>query len=526
MTEQTDWRARYEELLKQHETELAAEAALGKVLTQTIVRLTLAASGLDPQLDPHLKDIRDAVRAGVTPSLEEHLTRMSDSLMHYSEESAASTKVMEHLCERLAERIPLSAQQGSELKRLLDSLLSQSGSMEEEEQERLVDLLYPASGSGGAGKKGLIGRLFKGSGAAESREEEQATNRILLNLLEQASWPGHWSGEIAEMKNRLAGQPMDKEWVEVLEDLLSLSARTYGEAKAEIKAAEDFLGELTQRLQDIEEHLRQAHTGRSELVEQGRKMSDTVSSQMGGLYSTVSEATDLAQLKLDVNRRLSEIRETLNNFIQEEQRWYQGAESTEQQLRERLSKLEDESKELRHRLLEAHHMALRDAVTELPNRLAYEERVAQEYARWKRFDEPLSMLVWDVDNFKAINDRYGHHAGDKALKVIARCLRKRLRETDFIARYGGEELVVLLVGAGVEDATRIANEMRLAVENGGLHANGKPVAVTVSGGLSLFEVGDAPAAVFERADKAMYAAKKAGKHQVVAGHREVTDSPV
>jgi diguanylate cyclase len=158
-------------------------------------------------------------------------------------------------------------------------------------------------------------------------------------------------------------------------------------------------------------------------------------------------------------------------------------------------------------------MALLDAVTGLPNRLAYEERMELELARWKRFDSPLTMLVWDVDDFKKINDRYGHQAGDKALRVIAQSLKARLRETDFIARFGGEEFVCLLCGAEGEEALSVAEEMRQSVESNGFHSQGKPVVVTISCGLTSFRKGDGVEQVFSRADKALYQAKRSGKNR-------------
>ena len=516
MTDQKDWKALYEELLQEHESQLATEADLGKLLTQTIIRLTLAASGLDSQLDPHLKGIRDAVRGGVSPSIKERLNSLSDSLMHFSEEVESDEQVINRFAAQLASRIRLSKQETREVARLMRALLSHSTELREEDLDRLAGLLRPGEGAQKSKKTSLLGRFFAAD-APVSGAAVNTTNAILLNLLDQASWPGHWGAEITQLKTRLSTKPADDEWVSVLEDLLDLSARSYGEAKAEIQEAEDFLGELTQRLQDIDEHLHNARDGRSEVTEQGRKLSADVTSQVGGLYTTVTSATDLNQLKLDVSKRLNTIQQTMDAFLQEEQQWFDAADTKEAQLRERLQMLEKESQDLRYRLLEAHHLALRDAVTELPNRLAYDERVEQEYARWKRFAEPLSMLVWDVDDFKSINDRFGHRAGDKALHIIAKCLKQRLRETDFIARYGGEEFVTLLCGAGEEQALQVAEQMREGVTQSGFHSGGKAVNITISCGLSHFTAGDSVETVFKRADKALYQAKRNGKNRCVVG---------
>jgi diguanylate cyclase len=285
----------------------------------------------------------------------------------------------------------------------------------------------------------------------------------------------------------------------------------------EIKEAEDFLEELTQRLQDLGIHLQTAHEGRNQIVEHGRSLSEKVTGHVGDLGESVQAATDLQQLKTAVRERLSLIQNNIDDYLKEEEAWHKKTIESEKELKDRLTKLEKESRELRSRMVEAHHMALVDAVTGLPNRLAYEERVEQEYARWKRFNEPVCMLVWDIDDFKSINDRFGHQAGDKALRVIAKSLQTRLRVTDFIARYGGEEFVCLLCGTVGDEALKVADEMRRSVETNGFHSGGKPVPVTISCGIAPF-AGDASIdTVFSRADKALYKAKKAGKNRCELG---------
>ena len=138
-------------------------------------------------------------------------------------------------------------------------------------------------------------------------------------------------------------------------------------------------------------------------------------------------------------------------------------------MRSELHQLEQETFDLRRQVAQTYHEAMRDSLTGLPNRRAFDERISQEYARWKRFRETLALLVLDVDDFKRVNDTFGHKSGDKALAMIAKLLGERVRETDFIARYGGEEFVVLLTGADRADALRIAEAMRLAVELSLIH---------------------------------------------------------
>jgi diguanylate cyclase len=238
-------------------------------------------------------------------------------------------------------------------------------------------------------------------------------------------------------------------------------------------------------------------------------------SEVGTLSASVRESVDLAELQSKILASLERMHSHVRHHLDDENARRAEAEAEADRLRGELRTLEEQTFDLRRQIAQTRDSARRDPLTGLPNRRAYDDRVAQEYARWKRFGDPLALLVWDVDDFKKINDTFGHKAGDKALVMLGKLLRERLRATDFIARFGGEELVVLLVGAGRDDATRLADEMRRAVETGGLHAHGQPVHLTVSGGLALFAAGDAPEDVFERADQAMYRAKQAGKNQVV-----------
>jgi diguanylate cyclase len=179
-----------------------------------------------------------------------------------------------------------------------------------------------------------------------------------------------------------------------------------------------------------------------------------------------------------------------------------------------MRRLEQDSFDLRRQVAQTHQAAMRDPLTGLPNRRAYDQQLAQEHARWKRFGQPLALLVFDVDDFKQVNDTFGHKSGDRALVLIARALGENRRETDLVARLGGEEFVVLLPGAEEADALRIAEQMRAAVAGCGLHAHQQPVRITVSGGLAVFRGDEDPEAVFERADAALYQAKRNGKNRV------------
>ena len=155
-----------------------------------------------------------------------------------------------------------------------------------------------------------------------------------------------------------------------------------------------------------------------------------------------------------------------------------------------------------------------DPLTGLPNRAAWSEQIEREMQRWQENGGDLAMAILDLDHFKQINDGYGHLAGDKVLKIVAEQLRKRLRGQDFIARFGGEEFVLLLPDTSPADALQVVETMRLAVEACPFHFKGERVVVSTSIGLSAFRPGEVADQVLKRADAALYRAKQRGRNCV------------
>jgi diguanylate cyclase len=131
--------------------------------------------------------------------------------------------------------------------------------------------------------------------------------------------------------------------------------------------------------------------------------------------------------------------------------------------------------------------------------------------------EPFSTLLIDVDHFKRFNDEFGHSVGDQVLKLMAKLLRERLRDIDLPARYGGEELIVVLPGSDLAAASVVAERIRRAVSEGQIirRSTGEPLpGISVSIGVAQFRGGEPMADLIERCDRALYLAKKNGRNRV------------
>lgn len=314
--------------------------------------------------------------------------------------------------------------------------------------------------------------------------------------------------------------------IDTLESVRSVSAYS-----AVFEAYENFLQELKNHKQQEQKETTALLSSLTEqLTELGIKASgathaaqlsakqrhvwdQSVSAQMSDLEKSSSEATTLEHLKQLINIRLIIIRNEIKEHLINEEQQRQETERQLTELTHRLKTLDAESNELRTKLSAAYSKATRDTLTELPNRLAYEDTLPIEISRWQRYRTPLTMVIWDIDFFKAINDTYGHKAGDKILAGTANLLSKHCRKTDFVSRLGGEEFLMLLPNTGEQPALVFANKIRLLIEQNQFSIGDQSIHITLSCGISEFREGDTGESVFERADQALYHSKANGRNQ-------------
>jgi len=163
---------------------------------------------------------------------------------------------------------------------------------------------------------------------------------------------------------------------------------------------------------------------------------------------------------------------------------------------------------------QSEYFAHYDTLTEMPNRRNFAMQFEKIFALSKRIDKPLSLLFLDIDNFKSINDNFGHNVGDEVLIEIAKIIKTNLRETDIYARWGGEEFIIIFVGSSAQEALAISNKIRKAIEDNLKLHHFVGHSVTISAGLTNINITDTQDSAISRADKAMYIAKNNGKNRI------------
>jgi len=171
----------------------------------------------------------------------------------------------------------------------------------------------------------------------------------------------------------------------------------------------------------------------------------------------------------------------------------------------------DQRLELEELARDLRYQATTDPLTGLSNRLLLNHQLDQEIARAARYGSPVSFIIYDIDNFKRINDNYGHPVGDKVLIEISRLASATIRKSDFLARWGGEEFAIIVPQADVNEAATLADALRAAIEPRAFH---EVETITCSFGVAEYEPGDTAESLVARADKALYRAKVNGRNRV------------
>lgn len=334
----------------------------------------------------------------------------------------------------------------------------------------------------------------------------------LGKLLDELQLPSHHQALAADLRQRLGGTLNWYELVPALDDLAVLVLAVSDSGQREFAV---YLSQLNERLASFLDTLNQAQEGYSESLLQTRSFNQELREQVSGLQNSVQQASDLDSLKCALETRLDGLLQTVSQHQRKRDEQEARVAERLQGLMGKVAEMEEQAAHFREHIEEQRQKALTDPLTGLPNRAGWNERLELEVARRQRYGGELLLAVLDVDHFKRINDGYGHLAGDKVLKIIAQELRKRTRKTDFLARFGGEEFVLLMPGTPLSGGQQLLETLRAAVAACPFHFKGEPLTITCSAGLTAFADNERSDQVFERADQALYQAKREGRDRLI-----------
>lgn len=280
--------------------------------------------------------------------------------------------------------------------------------------------------------------------------------------------------------------------------------------------AAQVIDELLQHLKAVELLILESIGNTAHLQKERDAFADELLLKVDDIQKCVDGAGSIADMKKLLAMRLAAFRKIIGLQRSKE---HQRLEQLQREVKHIRQKFDDVRQRVSY--LKRENSSLADQVridylTRIPNRRALEERLEIEMARFKRHGHRFSLALMDMDNFKDINDNFGHPVGDRCLVEVAERLRQRLRTSDMVARYGGDEFVILLPETSAKQAVLVAELLRKHIEDTEFTVRNLRVPVTVSLGVTQTEEDDQEVFdVLERADRALYQAKIDGRNRVV-----------
>ncbi|AZZ89905.1 diguanylate cyclase [Hahella sp. KA22] len=578
-SENDRWKKKYFDKLDEFEQLESGLKERIHVLERIVVRVSLAAEGVDKDLDRELEALRNILRRenGSSRELNQQLETIEKRVLALDQhKQAISSGVLEAMGELIEQLLQQNVSRearkqlkkyGKQLRDRVEDLRHYPQLLKEFSQLQaaaLQELLTESDGRKDK-KEGFLSRLFanrEGGGESIAQEElaedieappqqsppqdpeesryalevgqDAATTNLggenfepgfsaiadhvctsLNHLIDQLVLPPNMLGDSEKLKNKISAGLNWYELAPTLDDVAALAIAAVGRGQREF---ESFLKALDERLASIQNFLQGSQANVQESRDNNAELEKSVREQVTSLQENVRGATDIDSLKCSVQHNLDTLISSIDRFMHKEADREARLSEEVELLHHRLRELESESGEVRERLEIERARALTDALTALPNREAYENRVRDEFERWRRYGNPLTLVVADIDRFKEVNDKFGHLAGDKVIQLIGKEISRRIRKTDFIARYGGEEFVVLLPETPASIAAEVMDKTREMISRLPFHFRNEKVRITMSFGVCEF-CGDATVqGVFEKADQALYKAKRGGRNQVqIAG---------
>ncbi|MFT5521848.1 MAG: diguanylate cyclase, partial [Enterobacterales bacterium] len=350
--------------------------------------------------------------------------------------------------------------------------------------------------------------------ATKSNIDKTKLNEIARPLLEffsQIELSASQSEELKDMKDRSNTMNELDELCLFIDDVCQLILSF---VISSANRFESFLTQLKQRLDTVNGCIIVNNETNQAISDCSKTFSQCVSTEINNIQVSLTAPSDLAGLEKKLSSSLETIIDGICSFDQERKSLEEESSKRIKLLQDELTKTQTEAEHLKENLQRQQDRALTDPLTKLPNRHAYNERLHLEYNRWRRYQHPLCLVMGDIDLFKEVNDTYGHLAGDTALRETAQILKKGIRSTDFVARFGGEEFVILMPETKINDATIAINQIRRDVQAQTLQEGSETIVLTISFGVATFEKDDTFSSVLARADKALYRAKDKGRNQV------------
>lgn len=570
----TDWKKQYSDVVKELDVKEKEWGQQQQEILKTVLKLTFAYQGSNDILDKKLVVLKEALKTSKDNIPQKEIDELVQSILVYKKErdtdtsrtNALVTNVLQLLSsnkdyERYATKVREinneinndSAAPVSKLKSINEVVTNINKSSTKEKQKPDAFKVFLKKLSDHKDTETTLAELCKRSIALNNEQEKlkainQCIEKInaqtqgkntsedkiesdvasdtdnktdpnienLLTLLDWVTIPGKSQSKLDTLKQQLEQRDDGTDTGNLIRRIAVTISNAYMEIQAELNETEGFLKKVTSQLNEITLQIADIEALENESFSNSTNLNSEMEKQIELIQSGVNEAESIDEIKNTINTRIEVLQNNMDHFINVEQNRKKKTDSQHKDLVERLNNMEGETEKLRKTIEEERSKAYNDALTGIPNRMAFDERMHNEFQRWKRYNNKLTLCLVDIDKFKGVNDTYGHKAGDIVLRTVAKKCASKIRKSDYFCRYGGEEFALILPETDLSSAISVAETLRESIEKCSFQYAEESVGITISCGLAQIKNNDTLDKLFQRADKALYKAKESGRNRCIS----------
>ncbi len=490
------------------------------LFTEFIIKLSQSAKGIDKSLDNKLAKLRTLLTSKIEINEVSLLIKdISKTLQQYSSKEDQRIRTLQNDFDSAGKSLQKFSDLPSGLKKKLRTFLKENETSKEALSlyipllSQLVTFYQQAieNDSAGSIKGGLLNSL-KTPPVNKTDTADAETIKKFTLFLDKINISGKYQTQLIKIKAELSDDMPNEQLLKRFLDAFDVISHDLAQ---EVRTAKTFLSTLSATLSTVQSAVQHTISTQSNCQKEHAKLNNQLQGQITDMAKGLGEANSLVDIKVDINIKLKTIAATLSEKNSLESSHQVALESELNDMQGKVQQLEQQAKVFEKRIKEQQHRSLQDALTKLNNRAAFDEHFAKEMVRCQRNKTPLAIVIADLDDFKRINDTYGHTAGDKTLQVIASTFKKNIENKGFIARYGGEEFVFVFSGKDKSTLMTLLESLRKNVAKLPLKFKNNKVSMTLSIGITHIKQDDNVHIAFERADTALYQAKENGKNAVV-----------
>ena len=553
----TDWKAKYQGAIEEFETREREWHSLEDILRSAIGRLSIAGRGHDSKLDEQLKLIQTLSRKKKDENLQEAIEKLAvivaslDDNNHQPAQNQDTDTVS--VLGELLHKLQFNPQQQADFELIGSDLLKTISDNQESDKihrqlGKLSDFINGKIGTEGPDdtgaeiifqlihlltidedSRGQIDQQFQGIKSIDDQElknlaeiinaqidsTENLGNSIaeaVSSLLAKLSKTRGAPASVSKIQSRIKDGIKHELWPRILDEVATSISQTLDSLCGEKHELENLIVKVTEQISELSQFVFENHETHLSDHQDALSLQQLMRNGVAKIEEDVNSAQDIDQLKKVVTSNIHLIREGVESFVDRGNSRHEANEVKNRNLTRQISTMEMETSRLQKKLKESSEKLLHDTLTGVGSRLAYDEQIAQELSRGKRYGSSFSYAILDIDHFKRINDKYGHNAGDKALKMVAGLMMKQIRKSDFLYRIGGEEFALLVINTELSQAEALVQKIRATVAESGFHFKQKRIQLTLSAGITVMQDDDEVQTIYERADSALYRAKNSGRN--------------